>query len=106
MSTDITFTRIEGTVVILYDKAGLYTQHEAWLRRNEIYAKVGSRFVGLRRNGTSAGNYTLIDYDLGSEHIYGITALGKMVTQNHKDFKEEISGQKDVSLKPKPKKKE
>ena len=81
------FEKIEGSVVIVA-KRGVYQQHEAWLRKKEVFFKAGSGFVGLRRNGTSVVGMQLVDFDLGSEHEYAYTGTGRMVLRDHPDAEE------------------
>lgn len=84
------FEKIEGSVVIIA-KGGVQQQCEAWHRKKEIFCKVGSGFVGVRRNGTSVTRLQLIDFDLGSEHEYAFTATGRMVMKDHPDADEASS---------------
>jgi len=78
----IVFEKIEGSVVILC-KNGVYQQTEAWIRKDEIFCRHGSGFVGMRRNNTSVSGLQLVDYDLGDLYSYAYTELGRMVTSDH-----------------------
>jgi len=80
----LTFQHIENSVVILC-KDGAYSQHEAYIRRGEVFAKVGAFYVGLRRNGTSKPGYSLVEMDLGEEDAFAYTATGRVVLAQHKD---------------------
>lgn len=79
---EITFQKIEGSVVIL-SKNGSHFQHEAWLRREEVFCKVGAGFVGLRKENTSVMGLRLVDYDLGDAYEYAHTHTGRMVLRSH-----------------------
>lgn len=79
---ELTFQRIENSVVILC-RNGAYSQHEAYLRRGEVFARVGVFYVGLRRHGTSKPGYNLIDMDLGSQETFAYTATGRLVLAQH-----------------------
>ena len=83
----MTFEKIEGSVVIIA-KGGVQQQCKAWLRKKEVFCKVGSGFVGLRRNSTSVTKMQLVDFDLGSEHEFAFTATGRMVLKDHPDADE------------------
>lgn len=78
----ITFREIENSVVILR-KGGVYSQHVAYSRNDEVFAKMGSNYVGLRRHTTSKDGVMLEDYDLGSEHEFSHTATGRLVFRDH-----------------------
>lgn len=88
---ELSFQQIENSLVVL-SKGGVFTQHEAYLRRGEVFAKMGSGYVGLRRTGTSKPGVNLIDYDLGNEHVYMFTATGKIVIEDHPQAYSECSG--------------
>ena len=81
------FEKIEGSVVIIAKK-GVYSQHEAWIRKDEVFCKVGSGFLGMRRNGTSVIGIQLVDYDLGEYFKYAFTDTGRMVVADHPNAEE------------------
>jgi len=59
------FQKIEGTAVVLKSK-GIFKQVDLYQRGNELFAKWGSGFIGLRpRNGTTLPNVSW-------EHIDGV----------------------------------
>jgi len=78
------FEKIKGSVVIIAI-GGVQQQCEAWLRKKEVFCKVGSGFIGLRRNNTSVTRIQLVDFDLGSEHVFAYTETGRMVLKDHPD---------------------
>lgn len=81
---ELTFQLIENSVVIL-SRNGAYTQHQAYTRRGEIFAKVGASYVGLRRHGTSSIGYNVVDYDLGGQEDFAYTDTGRVVLVDHPD---------------------
>jgi hypothetical protein len=100
-ATELSFQQIENSLVVL-SKGGVYTQHEAYLRRGEVFAKMGSGYVGLRRSGTSKPGVNLIDYDLGSEHTFMFTRTGKIVTEGHPRAYSECTGVHITTALPEP----
>lgn len=88
---ELSFQLIENSLVIL-NKSGVQSQHEAYLRRGEVFAKMGSGFVGLRRSGTSKQGVTLVDYDLGGENEYSFTGTGRIVLRDHHQAHEDCDG--------------
>lgn len=78
----MTFQKLEGSVVILC-KRGVYSQHEAWTRADEVFVKTGSGFLGMRREGTSVTDTHLIDYDLGEAEDFYFTDTGRLVLKAH-----------------------
>jgi len=68
---------------VVLSKNGRFYQREAYVRCNEIYAKDGSGFLGLRMNGTSVLKTNLFDYDIGNKLKLAFTATGRMVTRAH-----------------------
>ena len=83
---EITFSEISNSVVII-NRGGSYSQHTAAFRRGEVYAKVGSGYVGLRRSSTSVDKILLKDFDLGTEFKFCFTATGRIVSDNHENAK-------------------
>lgn len=81
---ELTFQLIENSVVIL-SKNGAQSQHEAYTRRGEVFAKVGSFYVGLRRHGTSTSQYNVVDFDLGGQENFAYTDTGRVVLFDHED---------------------
>jgi hypothetical protein len=45
------FGKVEGATVIMRSKAGVITQRDIYSRGGQMYASVGSGFVGLCSNG-------------------------------------------------------
>lgn len=86
--TELTFQPIENSVVIL-NREGAYSQHEAWTRRGEVFAKMGAIFVGLRRHGTSKNKVGVKDFDLGGQEDFRFTPTGRVVLFGHPDAGEE-----------------
>jgi hypothetical protein len=84
---ELTFQLIENSVVVLA-RNGAYTQHEAYIRRGEVFVRVGSFYVGLLRQGTSKSGYNVIDYDLGGQEEYAYTPTGRLVLKQHADANE------------------
>ena len=83
-SESVVFKKIEESVVILC-RNGTYIQTEAWIRKNEIFCRLGSGFIGLKLHNTSVKNVQLIECDLGDSIQIAYTGLGKMVTSSHPD---------------------
>lgn len=81
---EITFSKIPNSIVII-NRGGTLSQHTASFRRGEVFAKVGSGYIGLRRTGTSVGKIGLKDFDLGSEFKFSFTGTGRIVDENHPD---------------------
>lgn len=90
----MTFQKIDGSVIILR-KNGVYSQHEAWTRADEVFVKSGSGFQSIRRNGTSVQGVALVDYDLGDSFEYAFTATGRMVLSTHDKAEEKTSSVMD-----------
>lgn len=88
------FEEITGSVVIL-SKNGVYMQRKAYTRRNEVFIKHGSGYVGMRKGGTSVARLHVQDYDLGTDQQFGVSKTGRIVTKGHKDFKTKIIGNSD-----------
>lgn len=101
MIKDITFQQIENSVVII-SKNLVQSQHEAYLRKGEVFVKIGSGYIGLRRRGTSKPGVSLLDYDLGSEHEYSYTALGRIVLRDHPDAEEDAPATRVDGALPEP----
>lgn len=76
------FEKIPDSVIIV-SKNGKLFQHIAYIRKNEIFYKDGSGYVGLRHNGTSLPRVNLVDYDIGTAHKFAFTKLGRLVTKRH-----------------------
>ena len=85
---ELTFQLIENSVIIL-SRDGAYSQHEAWSRRGEVFAKMGSTFVGLRRTGTSKNKVGVKDFNLGGQEEFRYTPTGRVVLLGHPDAGEE-----------------
>lgn len=81
---ELTFQHIENSVVILC-RRGSYSQHSAYIRRGEVFAKVGAFYVGLRRHGTSKAECNIVDMDLGGQESFAYTATGRVVLAQHAD---------------------
>ena len=81
---ELTFQHLENSVVILC-RNGSYSQHQAYIRRGEVFAKVGAFYVGLRRHGTSKPGYNIVDMDLGGQERFAYTATGRVVLAQHAD---------------------
>lgn len=109
---EITFQKLEGSVVVIMKANGSYSQHDAWVRRGEVYAKIGSGFAQIRRHGTSMNGITIKDYDLGTDVEFGYTATGRLVIADHPHFNEPADSsftsnipEPEEEVKPKPKSK-
>lgn len=87
---EITFSEIPNSVVII-NRGGALSQHTAAFRRGEVYAKVGSGYVGLRRSSTSVDKMGLKDFDLGTEFKFCFTGTGRIVADNHEHAKSPCS---------------
>lgn len=58
------FSKVEGVVVMLRDKAGAFTQRDVYQRGGQLYASVGQSFLGLSSNhgGTCSTRYTWTEF--------------------------------------------
>ncbi|WP_299198262.1 MULTISPECIES: hypothetical protein [Pseudomonadota] len=100
-TAELTFQHIENSVVIL-NKGGIQSQHEAYLRRGEVFAKMGSGFVGLRRHGTSKAGVNVVDWDLGGQETFVYSPTGRVVIEDHPDAGEEDASTKISTALPEP----
>lgn len=85
---ELTFQLIENSVVVLVQN-GAYTQHEAYIRRGEVFARVGSSY----RSCKNLIMVEVVDVDTGSENDVDITAgliPGFVVKQPRKKTKDEV----------------
>lgn len=83
---EITFSEIPNSVVII-NRNGSHSQHTAAFRRGEVYVKIGSGYVGLRRSSTTVNKIAVKDYDLGTEFKFCFTGTGRIVADNHEQAK-------------------
>ena len=68
---------------MILKKKGKESQHEAYVRNEQIYVRVGSSFIALLWKSTSAVDYSVIAFDLAhSDDVY-LTPTGRVVTAFH-----------------------
>lgn len=87
---ELTFQLIENSIVIL-SKNGVQSQHQAYTRRGEVFAKTGSSYVGLRRHGTSVNGLNVVDFDLGGQDEFAYTDTGRVVLADHEEANDECA---------------
>lgn len=84
---------------MILKKGGRETQHEAYTRRGQVYARVGSSFIGLLWNSTTVADYAVIDFDFGEDERLFLTDTGRIVTAENPKKTKACDQVKQVPLK-------